>query len=407
MIPPSYQYNQPMQYYDNPSRQSDVLAKLMQEISSSRVKSHNNEDMASRLENLELKNMQLKREIKEDKLRFNSQQIRPPPPMYSPPFQPSPIPQFPGYSMMQPPQQPDQDYEALKEKKKRKKLDKKRQKKNKKDKKKHKERKRRRKERERIRKQNPDISFSSSGDSDLDSSSDDSALDEEERNKKQIDKMIKETDKDGNYKHVRDLDKLKESMAKDPYFKSDLFNKLGIPKFDKDEELKVDMPEDDEDFKKLEDDRNRRAMRLAEHNKMSELVNAVNTNRPKGARLKGKARFAVLARSIYEMVHLLSMIRQKEKNKRHESINHFREGLMLYLDVGKAWFIKSIKIPLMSLLQDQKINLNFIDATNTSKIDNCFIKAKVRVEAVLDSLIKNTTADDVPYPLIMFLDQMT
>jgi len=61
----------------------------------------------------------------------------------------------------------------------------------------------------------------------------------------------------------------------------------------------------------------------------------------------------------------------------------------------------------MSLLQDQKINLNFIDATNTSKIDNCFIKAKVRVEAVLDSLIKNTTADDVPYPLIMFLDQMT
>lgn len=61
----------------------------------------------------------------------------------------------------------------------------------------------------------------------------------------------------------------------------------------------------------------------------------------------------------------------------------------------------------MSIFQDQSVSLNFIDAYTNSNITTRYRKAKVRVDSVVDNLLKYTTPSEIPYPLIMFLDQMT
>lgn len=107
--------------------------------------------------------------------------------------------------------------------------------------------------------------------------------------------MIKEANKGSNYSHVKELDKLKNKMTNDKYFKQDLFNQLGIPKFNKNEEVKVDIPEDDEEFEEIEEQRRKRAERLAEHNKFSDIINKAMVTGDR-QRLKGKAKWAIIAR---------------------------------------------------------------------------------------------------------------
>jgi hypothetical protein len=151
--------------------------------------------------------------------------------------------------------------------------------------------------------------------------------------------MIRDANKENSHKHYKELEKMKDGMSKNKYFKDDLFKELGIPKFDKNEELKLNVPEDDEEFEKLEEDRKRKAEKLSNYTKFAGLANAAQTGKPR-QRLKGKQRWAIIARSVYEFVHLLRMIRNKESMKRDDYISNFKEGLMLYIDVGKAWILK-------------------------------------------------------------------
>jgi hypothetical protein len=52
---------------------------------------------------------------------------------------------------------------------------------------------------------------------------------------------------------------------------------------------------------------------------------------------------------------------EREKLKKREGVvADLEEGLKLYGEIGKAWLVKSIKHPLISLIKDPELNLNFI-----------------------------------------------
>ena len=330
------QFNQPYPHYQGFSRQNDILGKLMEEMNSSRSKPSNNDELMNRLDQLEEKNRKLRKQIKQEQER-NSAQMPPSAPPAPSPWQFNPMGGTPYFPMAG--GDPNKNKETSEERRKREKAEKKQRKKEKKARKKEKERKRRHKERERIRRQNPDISFSSSDDSDLESSSDDYGMDEEEKNKRQLDKMIKEVDRSDMNKHQKELDKLRDRMAQDKYFKSDMLKSLGLPDLNKNEDMKFEVPDDDAEFNKLEENRKRRAEKLAEHDRMTNLLEKMGLDK-KRQRLRGKAKFAVFARTVYEFVHLLRLIRGREIKKREDHIAVFKEGLLLYVDVAKAWIIK-------------------------------------------------------------------
>jgi len=43
-------------------------------------------------------------------------------------------------------------------------------------------------------------------------------------------------------------------------------------------------------------------------------------------------------------------------------VSDLEEGLKLYVEIGKAWIIKAIKHPLISLIREaNQLNLNFLE----------------------------------------------
>ena len=69
--------------------------------------------------------------------------------------------------------------------------------------------------------------------------------------------------------------------------------------------------------------------------------------------------------------------------------------------------MKCIKTPLLSLLQDQSISLDIVDTYSSSEIKNGFRRLSIRVESILNTMIKMCNQDDLPYPLLLFIKTLT
>jgi hypothetical protein len=52
---------------------------------------------------------------------------------------------------------------------------------------------------------------------------------------------------------------------------------------------------------------------------------------------------------------------EKEKmDKRNTVVADLEEGLKLYSEIAKGWLVKGIKHPLISMIKDSDLNLNFL-----------------------------------------------
>jgi hypothetical protein len=56
----------------------------------------------------------------------------------------------------------------------------------------------------------------------------------------------------------------------------------------------------------------------------------------------------------------VAIVLEKDKMEKRESIvTDLKEGLSLYGEIAKTWLIKAIKHPLLTLIKDLDLNLNF------------------------------------------------
>ena len=66
--------------------------------------------------------------------------------------------------------------------------------------------------------------------------------------------------------------------------------------------------------------------------------------------------------------------------------------------------------PIMSILSDQSITLDFVNSTSSSKTESAFTRTKVRIEAILKLLTQNLSSNMIqviPYPIANFLNKIT
>ena len=65
--------------------------------------------------------------------------------------------------------------------------------------------------------------------------------------------------------------------------------------------------------------------------------------------------------------------------------------------------------PIMSILSDQSITLDFVNSTSSSKTESAFTRTKVRIEAILKLLTENLSSNMIqviPYPIANFLNNV-
>lgn len=78
--------------------------------------------------------------------------------------------------------------------------------------------------------------------------------------------------------------------------------------------------------------------KLMQHKMIQGLVDKTGVKlnlKPKGKRL-----FRGIARSVYEFVHLLRVLRKREVDKRKQYIEDFESGIVLYTDIAKSWVLR-------------------------------------------------------------------
>lgn len=79
-------------------------------------------------------------------------------------------------------------------------------------------------------------------------------------------------------------------------------------------------------------------------------------------------------------------------------------AMVMYNEIAKAWVMRAIKKPLISMISDQTLNFDFMDPM-AHQIENAhrLMQLKVRLKGVFLSFVDYTTDELMPHPLIIFM----
>ena len=124
---------------------------------------------------------------------------------------------------------------------------------------------------------------------------------------------------------------------------------------------------------------------------------------------KGKHLWRAIALGVVSFLSLLKAVRRNKANDRVENLKIFYDALKIYQDVSKTWLLKAVRTPLISVLNDAKLNFNFMDedVSDLEKKESRMIKAQVRVKGIIEGLIANTTPKEFPDSLTSFFASFT
>ncbi len=84
-------------------------------------------------------------------------------------------------------------------------------------------------------------------------------------------------------------------------------------------------------------------------------------------------------------------IENERMEKRNNVVADLDEGIKLYSEIAKGWLVKGIKHPLISMIKDGELNLNFMIAPNnpmTNEHESRLMKAKVRLKGMLKGILE-------------------
>ena len=102
----------------------------------------------------------------------------------------------------------------------------------------------------------------------------------------------------------------------------------------------------------------------------------------------------VVIKAIMAWLKTRREIIQDKIGKRNAVVADLDEGLKLYVEICKAWIIKSIKHPLLSLIRESsQLNLNFLtipsnNRVSAAELSNRLMKAKVRLKGILKGIVE-------------------
>lgn len=92
---------------------------------------------------------------------------------------------------------------------------------------------------------------------------------------------------------------------------------------------------------------------------------------------------------------------------REDKLKDLDEAVAMFNDVAKAWLISKIKKPLMSIVVDANLNLDFTDDKATMQVrEERLMRLKVRVKGIVHDITMGLDAS-MPMPLLNFFKTLS
>ena len=89
-------------------------------------------------------------------------------------------------------------------------------------------------------------------------------------------------------------------------------------------------------------------------------------------------------------------------------MNDFEAALPLYNEVLRSWIIRSVKTPILTIIQQPDVSMDFIPLDNSIMRESVrrdrFLGLKIRVNTIFQNLIQNSTRKLFPQPLMTFMN---
>jgi hypothetical protein len=77
--------------------------------------------------------------------------------------------------------------------------------------------------------------------------------------------------------------------------------------------------------------------------------------------LRGIRLFRVAVYCAYFPFVIKQFVEQKRAKNKKDTLEDMVEGIHLYMDVGRSWIVKAIRLPLTSLVNDPELDLDVLD----------------------------------------------
>ena len=101
-------------------------------------------------------------------------------------------------------------------------------------------------------------------------------------------------------------------------------------------------------------------------------------------------------------------VRETRMKYRDQGIIDFQNALPLYNEVLRGWVIKCVKTPVLTIIRNPDISMDFIPLDNSIMRDSVrkerFLLLKIRVSTIFENLIQNSTQKLFPQPLMTFMN---
>jgi hypothetical protein len=125
---------------------------------------------------------------------------------------------------------------------------------------------------------------------------------------------------------------------------------------------------------------------------------------------KGKSRFRVIGFVVLLPIYLISCLLQTRSNASKENLETMGKSIEIYTGVAKDWVLKAMRSALISIVNDDSLDLMLTnkesDIRNQS-INIKVIKLQVRITGILEGLENLTNNDEMPIPFRKFMDKFT
>jgi hypothetical protein len=120
---------------------------------------------------------------------------------------------------------------------------------------------------------------------------------------------------------------------------------------------------------------------------------------------KGSKKYwRAIVKSMFGWKRLLDDVVRRRIAKRQAAVEDVDKALKLYDDVAKGWVMKVIKNPMVSMLRDPTLDLDFTSPhISSGERNERLMKAKVRAKGIFEGLREHLQPKEFPSPLILFL----
>jgi len=123
---------------------------------------------------------------------------------------------------------------------------------------------------------------------------------------------------------------------------------------------------------------------------------------------KGSKRYwRAIVRAHINVMRLYRDVVKIRLQLRENNLKDLEEAVTMFNDVAKAWLVSKIKKPLMSIVADSSLNLDFTDERASMEVrEQRLMRLKVRVKGIVHDVAMGVDAS-LPLPLLNFFKTLS